>query len=380
MTSPRPGPKAPQGAVRQRAGVARPPRPHESRKDARCENAAVTLHLSEADVERLLSPADAVEAIEGCFRRMAAGAVENRPRYRLRLHEGALAVMAASDLELGYAGAKVYAGFRGGARFEVLLFRADAPELVATIEADRLGQLRTGAASAVAARYLARAGAASLGLIGCGRQAESQLACIRAARAVARAGRRLLPDARAVARLLRAHGRRAGREPPRSRGLRRRRHRHDLARSRPPRRVAAAGSARLRGGRERRPPARARQRRPRAGRLRLLRLGRGREARVRRPDRAGRGRRPRLARGARAAGGRLGGAARAGSRTRTSSSSSRTASPRGTSPPRRRSWSGRASRATPRPRRGSAWPRRDRPSRRRGSRPRARAAVPAAAA
>jgi alanine dehydrogenase len=141
----------------------------------------MTLHLTETDVAGLLSPAAAVDAVEACSRRMAAGAVENRPRYRLRLQGGALAVMAAADLELGYAGAKVYAGFPEGARAEVLLFRADAPELVAVIEADTLGRLRTGAASGVAARYLARSGAASLGLIGCGRQAESQLACIRAA-------------------------------------------------------------------------------------------------------------------------------------------------------------------------------------------------------
>jgi ornithine cyclodeaminase/alanine dehydrogenase-like protein (mu-crystallin family) len=141
----------------------------------------VPLYLTEADVAELLAPADAVEAIEACFRRMAAGAVENRPRYRLQLHEGALAVMAAADLELGYAGAKVYAGFREGARFVVLLFRADSPELVAVLEADKLGQLRTGAASGVAARHLARKGARSLGLIGCGWQAESQLATIRAA-------------------------------------------------------------------------------------------------------------------------------------------------------------------------------------------------------
>jgi alanine dehydrogenase len=139
------------------------------------------LHLTEDDVARLLSPAEAVAAVEACFRRMAAGAVENRPRYRLGLERGALAVMAAADLELGYAGAKVYAGFREGARFVVLLFRADAPELVAVIDADTLGQLRTGAASGVAAKHLARAGATSLGLIGCGWQAESQLACIRAA-------------------------------------------------------------------------------------------------------------------------------------------------------------------------------------------------------
>jgi alanine dehydrogenase len=141
----------------------------------------VPLYLTEADVAGLLTPADAVEAIEACFRRMAAGAVENRPRYRLGLEHGALAVMAAADLELGYAGAKVYAGFRDGACFAVLLFRADSPELVAVLEADKLGQLRTGAASGVAAKYLAASDVRSLGVIGCGWQAESQLACIRAA-------------------------------------------------------------------------------------------------------------------------------------------------------------------------------------------------------
>ncbi|HEU5245356.1 MAG TPA: ornithine cyclodeaminase family protein [Gaiellaceae bacterium] len=139
------------------------------------------LYLTEQDVAELLSPADAVEVIEACFQRMATGNVENRPRYRLGLDEGALAVMAAADLELGYAGAKVYAGFREGARFAVLLFRADSPELVAVLEADKLGQLRTGAASGVAARHLAARGARSLGVIGCGWQAESQVACIRAA-------------------------------------------------------------------------------------------------------------------------------------------------------------------------------------------------------
>jgi alanine dehydrogenase len=145
------------------------------------QNRAVPLYLTEHDVAELLTPADAVDAIEGCFRRMAAGAVENRPRYRLGLEGGALAVMAAADLELGYAGAKVYAGFREGARFVVLLFRSSSPELVAVLEADKLGQLRTGSASAVAAKHLAAGGASSLGVIGCGWQAESQVACIRAA-------------------------------------------------------------------------------------------------------------------------------------------------------------------------------------------------------
>jgi len=139
------------------------------------------LFVTEEDVARLLPPADAVAAIEACFERMARGSVANRPRYRLPLEHGALAVMAASDVELGYAGAKVYAGFREGTRFALLLFRADRPELVAVIDADKLGQLRTGAASAVAAKHLARREARSLGVIGCGWQAESQVACIRAA-------------------------------------------------------------------------------------------------------------------------------------------------------------------------------------------------------
>ena len=137
------------------------------------------LYLRESDVEKLLSPEDAVEAVEGCFQRLAAGQVENRPRFRLGLTGGLLNVMAAADLELGIAGLKTYAGFPDGARFVVTLFAVDRPEVLALIEADRLGQRRTGAASAVAARHLAKPGARSLGLIGTGWQAESQLECMR---------------------------------------------------------------------------------------------------------------------------------------------------------------------------------------------------------
>ncbi|HEV8603382.1 MAG TPA: ornithine cyclodeaminase family protein [Gaiellaceae bacterium] len=137
--------------------------------------------MTEAEVESLLSPADALAAVEACFERLARGAIENRPRTRLRLPDGAFAVMAAVDRELGLAGLKAYAWLTGGTPFVVLLFDAERAELAAVIEADKLGQLRTGAASGVAAKYLAREGAATLGVIGCGWQAESQLACIRAA-------------------------------------------------------------------------------------------------------------------------------------------------------------------------------------------------------
>ena len=112
---------------------------------------------------------------------MARGEVEIAPRRRLRLPEGALADMAAADSGLGLAGGKLYASTSTGTTFVVCLFDSDTSELVAVVEADRLGQLRTGAASGVAARFLAKSGARTLGVIGCGYQAETQVACIRAA-------------------------------------------------------------------------------------------------------------------------------------------------------------------------------------------------------
>jgi alanine dehydrogenase len=141
----------------------------------------VPLFLSEADVEGLITAGEAVPVLEACFARMAAGGVENVPRRRLELEDGAFAVMFAVDRELGYAGVKAYTAVPGRAVFAVSLFDAGSGELVAVLEADTLGQRRTGAASGVAAKHLARSGAASLGVIGCGWQAEAQVDAIRAA-------------------------------------------------------------------------------------------------------------------------------------------------------------------------------------------------------
>jgi alanine dehydrogenase len=145
-------------------------------------SAVPPIYLTEQEVADLLTPADALAAVEESFWRLARGAVDNRPRERLPLEDGQYAVMACVDRELGFAGLKSYAWTATGTPFVVLLFALDSPtRLEAVIEADKLGQLRTGAASGVAAKYLARPGAASLGVIGCGWQAASQIACIRAA-------------------------------------------------------------------------------------------------------------------------------------------------------------------------------------------------------
>jgi alanine dehydrogenase len=141
----------------------------------------VPLYLTEAEVAELMTPLAAIEAVEGSFRRLAAGEVENVPRRRARLEGGMFAVMSAVDRGLGLAGLKSYAWLDEGTPFVVVLFDTEKAELAAVIEADKLGQLRTGAASGVAAKHLAKDGAASLGIIGCGWQARSQVACIREA-------------------------------------------------------------------------------------------------------------------------------------------------------------------------------------------------------
>jgi alanine dehydrogenase len=135
--------------------------------------------LTEDEVASLLTPADAVAAVEDSFRRLAAGTIENVPRYRVRRDGGVLAVMSAVDRERGLACVKTYDVTPDRHSFVVVLFRA--PEAPVVIEADMLGRLRTGAASAVAAKYLARPDARTLGVIGCGTQARTQVACIREA-------------------------------------------------------------------------------------------------------------------------------------------------------------------------------------------------------
>jgi ornithine cyclodeaminase/alanine dehydrogenase-like protein (mu-crystallin family) len=139
------------------------------------------LYLTEADLGDLLSPADAIQAVEGSFRRLAADEVDNHPRHRQQFDGGVLAVMSAVDSGIGLGGVKTYAVSGQGIRFVVVLFDLRTSEVAGVIEADKLGQLRTGAASGVAARFLAQPTATTLGVLGCGWQAESQVQCIREA-------------------------------------------------------------------------------------------------------------------------------------------------------------------------------------------------------
>lgn len=147
----------------------------------------MALLLSEADVRSLLTMPLALEAVEAAFRRLADGSAVLHYRRRIELPQNAfLHYMAAADTVTGYAGLKIYTSFRGTLRFLVPLFRPQTGELVALIEADYLGQVRTGAASGIATKYMARADAATVGMVGTGLQARTQLEAIVAVRKIDR--------------------------------------------------------------------------------------------------------------------------------------------------------------------------------------------------
>ena len=126
----------------------------------------------------------AMESVEQAFRRYANGRAILHPRIRLLMPSRSyMHYMAAADLDAGYCGMKIYTSIRGGAlRFVVALFKAETGKLVALLEADYLGQMRTGAASGVATRLMAREDAKRCGILGSGIQARTQLEAMAAAR------------------------------------------------------------------------------------------------------------------------------------------------------------------------------------------------------
>jgi alanine dehydrogenase len=143
----------------------------------------VTLHISEAEVRALLPMPLALDAVEQSLRRQAAGEIALQPRRRLEFGERCyLHNMAAADRTGGYFGMKLYASGRGAPQFLVPLYSAATAELLALIEASALGQMRTGAATGIATKYLAASDARRAAVIGTGFQAQTQLEAIAAVR------------------------------------------------------------------------------------------------------------------------------------------------------------------------------------------------------
>jgi ornithine cyclodeaminase/alanine dehydrogenase-like protein (mu-crystallin family) len=144
----------------------------------------VALYLTEDEADRLLDMPAAIAAVEAAFRELGRGRATNRPRRRVAVPKGLLHLMPAALPAQGVLGFKAYTTFPGGARFHFTLYDSETGELLALMQADRLGQRRTGAATGVATRYLARPDAARLALFGAGWQARSQLEAVCAVRPI----------------------------------------------------------------------------------------------------------------------------------------------------------------------------------------------------
>lgn len=140
--------------------------------------------LKEADVEKLVTMKMALEAIEQAFRLQGEGRTDNAPRRRSRLGDGFLHAMSGSLPSLGLAGLKSYTSLGGKVRFHVLLYSAPEGELLAVMEGNRLGQMRTGAASGVATKYMSRPESSRVGIFGTGWIAQAQILAMCAVRPI----------------------------------------------------------------------------------------------------------------------------------------------------------------------------------------------------
>ncbi len=142
------------------------------------------LILTEDDVRAVLTMDLALAAVEAAFRKIALDEAVNVPRQRCQTDTVMLHVLPAAAKTLGALGFKAYTTGRFDPQFKVYLFDPKAGGLTAVLDADHLGRVRTGAATGVATKKLARSDASTVGLIGTGRQARTQLEAVCKVRAI----------------------------------------------------------------------------------------------------------------------------------------------------------------------------------------------------
>ena len=144
----------------------------------------MTLLLRESDVLSLLDMHGNIMVLEQAFGAVAQENAINLPRSRIVQDNGVMHLLAAGVPSLGVVGFKTYTVFRSGMRSIVVLFSTIDGHLLSIVEADFLSRMRTGAASGLATKYLARQDASIVGLIGAGRQAYTQILGVCAVRQV----------------------------------------------------------------------------------------------------------------------------------------------------------------------------------------------------
>lgn len=150
------------------------------------EHRIMALFLRDEEVNQCVSIDEMLEAIESMQRHFGQGEACNLPRRKIIGSGGLLAVMGGGLFYEGVFGVKTYTVVKGQYSFQVSLYDADTGKLICYTQANRLGQLRTGATTGIAVKYLSNPDAATVGIIGTGYQASPQLEALCKVREVSR--------------------------------------------------------------------------------------------------------------------------------------------------------------------------------------------------
>ena len=151
----------------------------------------MVLFLSETDVQAAITMPEAISIVEAAFGELGSGNATLLPRVSQTLPgtSGMFRILASTIPAQQMFGLKTLTGFPGKrlqnqVYFVILLFEMGSGALRAVVSANHLTGLRTGAASGVAAKFLAREDADSLGILGSGVQAWYQAEALCAVRKV----------------------------------------------------------------------------------------------------------------------------------------------------------------------------------------------------
>lgn len=146
----------------------------------------MALFLRDEDVSRAVQMDDMLGAIESMQSHFGQGEAMNLARRKIIASGGMLSVMGGGMFHEGVLGVKTYTVVRGTYSFQVSLYDADTGQLLCYTQANRLGQLRTGATTGIAVKHLSNADSGTLGIIGTGYQAPTQLEAVTKVRNIKR--------------------------------------------------------------------------------------------------------------------------------------------------------------------------------------------------
>ena len=146
----------------------------------------MALFLRDNEVAQCVTMEGMLGAIENMQDRYGQGDAYNLGRRKIIAETGMLSVMGGGLFYEGVLGVKTYTVVKGSYSFQVSLYDAATGKLLCYTQANRLGQLRTGATTGVAVKHLSTKGPLTVGIIGTGGQAPTQLQAISSVREVAR--------------------------------------------------------------------------------------------------------------------------------------------------------------------------------------------------